>query len=188
MSPLCRPQSGDHSRTTRVTCTPALASPRMVIRIERSTVRIPYSGERRANGKTSDAEAPVRSRSGGRLLPSAVQQSSLRSEPRIGMIIFRMRLIRILPLMASLSPAFADVGDVYIPQCDREHERCISRSFTAVLRPNVENPAKLAGPQLSTKLLGTPACQRASFLICAHLVERRNKEPHIDSGPRRKVT
>ena len=117
--------------TTRVTCTPALASPRMVIRIERSTVRIPYSGERRANGKTSDAEAPVRSRSGGRLLPSAVQQSSLRSEPRIGMIIFRMRLIRILPLMASLSPAFADVGDVYIPQCDREHERCISRSFTA---------------------------------------------------------
>ena len=42
-----------------------------------------------------------------------------------------MRLIRILPLMASLSPAFADVGDVYIPQCDREHERCISRSFTA---------------------------------------------------------
>ena len=42
-----------------------------------------------------------------------------------------MRLIRILPLMASLSQAFADVGDAYIPQCDREHERCISRSTTA---------------------------------------------------------
>ena len=42
-----------------------------------------------------------------------------------------MRLIRILPLMASLSPAFADVGDVYIPQCDRAHERCIRWSFTA---------------------------------------------------------
>ena len=42
-----------------------------------------------------------------------------------------MRLIRILPLMASLSPALADVGDVYIPQCDREHERCIRWSFKA---------------------------------------------------------
>ena len=61
MSPLGRTQSGDHSRTTSVTSTPAFASPRMIIRIERSTVRIPYSGERRANGKTSDAEAPVRS-------------------------------------------------------------------------------------------------------------------------------
>ncbi len=46
-------------------------------------------------------------------------------------LVFPMRLIRILPLMVCLSPAFADVGDVYIPQCDREHERCIRRSFTA---------------------------------------------------------
>jgi len=131
-SPLGRTQSGDHSRTTSVTSTPAFASPRMIIRIERSTVRIPYSGERSANAKTSDAEAPVRSPFWGTLATdSALQQSSLRSEPTIGMIIFRMRLIRILPLMASWSPAFAKVGDVYIPQCDREHERCISRSFTA---------------------------------------------------------
>ena len=104
----------------------------MIIRIERSTVRIPYSGERRANAKTSDAEPPVRSPFWRTLATdSALQQSSLRSEPTTGMIVFRMRLIRILPLMASLSPALADVEAAYIPQCDRAHERCMSFSASA---------------------------------------------------------
>jgi hypothetical protein len=47
------------------------------------------------------------------------------------MIVFRMRLIRILPLMVSFTPALADVREAYIPQCDRAHERCIRWSFTA---------------------------------------------------------
>jgi hypothetical protein len=43
----------------------------------------------------------------------------------------RMRLIRILPLMAFFPPALADVREVYIPQCDRAHDRCIRWSLTS---------------------------------------------------------
>jgi hypothetical protein len=46
------------------------------------------------------------------------------------MLLCRMRLIRLLPLVVFLSPAIADVGDVYIPQCDRAHARCTKWSFT----------------------------------------------------------
>jgi hypothetical protein len=46
------------------------------------------------------------------------------------MLFYRMRLIRILPFMAFMPPALADVGDAYIPQCDRAHDRCIRWSFT----------------------------------------------------------
>ena len=48
----------------------------------------------------------------------------------MSVLVFRMRLIRFLPFMAFLSPAFADVGDVYIPQCDRVRDRCIKWAFT----------------------------------------------------------
>jgi hypothetical protein len=47
------------------------------------------------------------------------------------MLLFGMRLIRILPLLAFLPPALADVGDFYIPQCDRAYDRCIKWSFTS---------------------------------------------------------
>jgi hypothetical protein len=46
------------------------------------------------------------------------------------MLLCRMRLIRLLPLVVFLSPAIADVGDVYIPQCDRAHASCTKWSFT----------------------------------------------------------
>ena len=59
----------------------------------------------------------------------------------------------------------------------------VSAGRSRRVRPNVENPAKFAGPQPSTKQLGTPVCQRASFLICAHFAKRTNIA-HIDSsGP-----
>jgi hypothetical protein len=30
-----------------------------------------------------------------------------------------------------MPPALADVGDAYIPQCERAHDRCIRWSFTS---------------------------------------------------------
>ena len=42
-----------------------------------------------------------------------------------------MLLIRVLPLIAFVPLAFADVGDVFIPQCDRAYDRCIKWSITA---------------------------------------------------------
>lgn len=45
------------------------------------------------------------------------------------MLVFWMRLI-LLFLLAFVPPAYADVGDVYIPQCDRSRDRCIKRAVT----------------------------------------------------------
>ena len=41
-----------------------------------------------------------------------------------------MRLILLIPLLALLPRAFAEVGDVYIPQCDRARDRCIKSALT----------------------------------------------------------
>ena len=41
-----------------------------------------------------------------------------------------MRLILLFPIIACVPAAFADVGDVYIPQCDRARDRCIKWALT----------------------------------------------------------
>ena len=54
----------------------------------------------------------------------------LRSESRRGVITFPMRLILLFQIIAFVPAAFADVGDVYIPQCDRARDRCIKWALT----------------------------------------------------------
>ena len=48
----------------------------------------------------------------------------------MSVVVFPMRLILLIPLMAFLPRAFADVGEVYIPQCDRARDLCIKWAYT----------------------------------------------------------
>jgi hypothetical protein len=41
-----------------------------------------------------------------------------------------MRLILLIPIIVFVPGAFADVGNVYIPQCDRARDRCIKWALT----------------------------------------------------------
>ena len=46
------------------------------------------------------------------------------------MVVYPMRLILLIPLLALLPRASADVGEVYIPQCDRARDRCVKSALT----------------------------------------------------------